>query len=156
MNPANAAVLIMNGIRLGVAGALHPSLAEEYKLKQPVFLAEIDFEQLASGAFTPVHYQPLARYPAVQRDLSVIVARDIPYRDLQLGVLDLQIPELLSVALVDVYEGEKIPAGKLSLTLRFVFQDREKTLTVDRVQGFSDNVLNFLRTNYGAELRRLV
>ena len=156
LNPANAAVLIMNGTRLGVAGSLHPSLAEEYKLKQPVFLAEIDFEQLASGAFLPVQYQPLARYPAVQRDLSVIVSRDIPYRDLRLGILDLQIPELLSVDLVDVYEGESIPAGKLSLTLRFVFQDREKTLTVDRVQGFSDNILNFLRTNYGAELRRLV
>ena len=121
-----------------------------------MFVAEIDFERLSRSVFTPVQYQTLARYPVAQRDLSVIVSRDIPYRDLRLGILNLQIAELMSVDLVDVYEGEKIPAGKLSLTLRFVFLDREKTLTVDRVQSFSDNVVNFLRTNYGAELRRLV
>jgi phenylalanyl-tRNA synthetase beta chain len=156
LNPANAATLVIEGARVGCAGSLHPALEEQYKLKQPVFLAEIDFEQVARSVFTPVQYQILARYPVAQRDLSVIVARDIPYRDLRLGILNLQMAELMSVDLVDVYEGEKIPAGKLSLTLRFVFLDREKTLTVDRVQSFSDNVLNFLRNNYGAELRRSV
>jgi phenylalanyl-tRNA synthetase beta chain len=156
LNPANAAALIIERGRIGFAGSLHPALEEEYKLKQPVFLAEIDFEQLSRSVFTATQYQPLPRYPAVQRDLSVIIPRDIPYRDLRLGILNLQIAELRSVDLIDVYEGEKIPAGKLSLTLRLVFQDCEKTLTVDRVQSFSDNVLNFLRTNYGAELRRSV
>ena len=156
LNPANAAALIIEDRRVGFGGSLHPTLEEQYKLKQPVFVAEIDFERLSRSVFTPVQYQTLARYPVAQRDLSVIVSRDIPYRDLRLGILNLQMAELMSVDLVDVYEGEKIPAGKLSLTLRFVFLDREKTLTVDRVQSFSDNVVNFLRTNYGAELRRLV
>ena len=54
------------------------------------------------------------------------------------------IPELTGLDLIDVYEGEKIPAGKVSLTLRLTFQDREKTLTVDRVQDFIDTVLSFL------------
>ena len=54
---------------------------------------------------------------------------------------------------MDVYEGDKIPPGKVSLTLRFTFQDSEKTLTVDRVQDFVDTVLSSLYKTYGAELR---
>ena len=60
---------------------------------------------------------------------------------------------VLKDANLDVYEGENIPVGCVSLTLRCVFLDREKTLTVDRVQGFSDNVVAFLSNRYAAELR---
>jgi phenylalanyl-tRNA synthetase beta chain len=69
------------------------------------------------------------------------------------GILGLGIAELVYVDLIDVYEGEKIPGGKLSMTLRFTFQDRERTLTIDRVQGFSENILTYLRNTYGAKLR---
>jgi phenylalanyl-tRNA synthetase beta subunit len=62
---------------------------------------------------------------------------------------------LTNLDLIDVYEDEKIPAGKVSLTLRLTFQDREKTLTIDRVQGFIDTVLTYLAKNYGAGLRSL-
>jgi len=55
--------------------------------------------------------------------------------------------------LIDVYEGENIPADKISLTIRMTFQDRNKTLTVDQVQALSDNVITFLRSSYGAQLR---
>jgi len=54
-----------------------------------------------------------------------------------------------------VYEGEKIPEGRVSLTLRLRFQDPEKTLTVDRVQEFVDTVLSFLKKSFGAGLRSL-
>lgn len=153
LNPADAAVLKIAGETLGVMGSLSPVLAEKYKLKQPVFLAEIDFERLARHAFAPVHYEALPKYPSVERDMSIVVGREVAYRALSAGVMRLGIPELKEVDLIDVYEGEKIPAGKVSLTLRFTFLDRERTLTVDRVQGFIDTVLSYLTSTFGAGLR---
>jgi phenylalanyl-tRNA synthetase beta chain len=134
-------------------GSLHPELEEKYKLKQPVFLAEIDYAALCELAFTPAHYEPLPKYPAAERDLSILVGRDATYGAIRSGIEGLGIGELVNTDLIDVYEGSKIPQGKISLTLRLTFQDREKTLTVDRVQGFSDNILNYLKNTFGAILR---
>jgi phenylalanyl-tRNA synthetase beta chain len=87
--------------------------------------------------------------------MSIVVSRDLAYQTICGGMTGLGIPELTGVDLIDVYEGEKIPAGKVSLTLRLTFLDRERTLTVDRVQGFIDTVLSYLTNTYGAGLRYL-
>jgi phenylalanyl-tRNA synthetase beta chain len=82
-----------------------------------------------------------------------VVDRGVAYHTIYQGIAGLGIVELTGTELIDVYEGEKIPAGKVGLTLRFVFQDRERTLTVDRVQGFVDTVVSFLVNSYKAGLR---
>jgi phenylalanyl-tRNA synthetase beta chain len=154
-NPGDASLLMAGDKIVGVLGSLGPHLMEQYKLRQPVFLAEIDFEALAPLAFARARYRPLAKYPWVERDLSVVISREIPYGKVEDGIARLGIAELTRIRLIDIYEGVRIPAGRISMTLRFTFQDREKTLTVDRVQGFSDNILTHLRNTYGAELRTL-
>ncbi len=153
LDPASAAAIVVKGKRVGVVGALHADLEEQQKLRQPVYLAEIDCAELRQLAFESIRYQALPRFPSVERDLSVIVERDVVYGEVRSGILSLGIAELVSMDLVDVYEGEKIPGGKLSITLRFVFADRERTLTDERVQGFFDSILNYLRNTFGAELR---
>ncbi|HYK87234.1 MAG TPA: phenylalanine--tRNA ligase subunit beta, partial [Acidobacteriota bacterium] len=153
LDPANTAVILLAGTRVGVLGGLHPGLQELHKLRQPVYLAEIDFVELFKRAFRPVRYEPLLKYPSMERDLSLVLGIDVAYEQLRSGILSLGIAELISIDLIDVYEGENIPAGKIAMTLRLTFQDRERTLTVDRVQGFGDNVLTYLRNTYGAERR---
>jgi phenylalanyl-tRNA synthetase beta chain len=153
LNPGCAAFLELGGARRGVLGELQADVREELRLKQPVFVAEIDFEELYPLLFRPVGFEPLPRFPAAERDVSIVVSRDLEYRDLRQGLLNLGIAELAGLELVDVYEGNQIPAGKVGMTLRFSFQDRQGTLTVDRVQGFSDNIRTFLRDRYGAENR---
>ncbi len=153
LNPANAGALLVAGKRIGVFGELHPQLQELYKFRQPVYLAEMECVELAPHSFKPVRYEPLPKYPSVERDLSFIVDRQVSYGSVRSGILGLGIAELVFVDLIDIYEGEKIPAGKLSMTLRFTFQDRERTLTIDRVQGFHDSILTYLRSTYGAQLR---
>jgi phenylalanyl-tRNA synthetase beta chain len=153
LNPADVATLKVGGEAVGVIGSLSPILEEKYKLKQPVYLAEIDLERMTRYAFAPIQYEPLPRYPSAERDLSIVVDRDVTYHTIYQGIAGLGIAELTGIELIDVYEGEKIPAGKIGLTLRFTFQDREKTLTVDRVQGFVDTVVTFLVNTYKAGLR---
>jgi phenylalanyl-tRNA synthetase beta chain len=155
LNPRDAATLEIGDECVGYLGSLSPALEDKYKLKQPVCLAEIDFERLAKYAFSPMAYEPLPKYPSVERDMSIVVSRDTAYHAIQDGVAGLKIPELTEIELIDVYEGEKIPSGSVSLTLRLTFLDREKTLTVDRVQDFVDTVLSFLNKSYGAGLRSL-
>ena len=155
LNPAEAAILKIGEERVGVLGSLALPLEEKYKLKQPVYLAEIDLERIADLAFAPITYQPLPKMPSADRDLSIVINKNIAYRTIHQGILGLTIPELTDIQLVDVYEGDKIPVGKVSMTLRFNFLDREKTLTIDRVQDFINTILSFLTTSYGAGLRSL-
>jgi len=155
LNPRDAATLEIGDDCIGLLGSLSPALEDKYKLKQPVCLAEINFERLAKYAFSPVTYESLPKYPSVERDMSIVVSRDTVYHAIHDGIAGLKIPELTGIELIDVYEGEKIPSGNVSLTLRLTFQDREKTLTVDRVQDFVDTVLAFLNKSYGAGLRSL-
>jgi phenylalanyl-tRNA synthetase beta chain len=153
LDPLQTGALMVGGKRIGYAGALNPSIEESYKLKEPVYLAEINLKELSPYLFRPVRYEALAKYPPVERDLSVMIEREIPFAAIYKGIQGVGIAELVSVELIDIYEGNKIPPGKVSITLRFIFQDREKTLTVERVQGFSDNILAFLRESHGAERR---
>jgi len=155
LNEAVAALLEIGQDRAGVLGLLSDDLKEKYKLRQPVYLAEIEFETLAQYAFEPIRSEPLPKYPSAERDISIVVDSDLAYRKIHVSVMNLGIAELVKITLEDVYEGKNIPEGKVSLTLRLSFQDREQTLTVERVQNFVDTVLKCLNENYEAELRSL-
>jgi phenylalanyl-tRNA synthetase beta chain len=155
LNPAEAAILKIGEETAGVLGALSADLEEKYKMRQPVYLAEVDFACIERFAFVPPAYEPLPKYPSAERDISIVVSRELVFQTIRKGILQLGISALVQLQLIDVYEGEKIPEGKVSLTLRLTFQDREKTLTVDRVQDFIDTVLLFIQKTYGAGLRSI-
>jgi phenylalanyl-tRNA synthetase beta chain len=153
LNDASSAALMVDGKCLGVLGSLHTALEEEFKLKQTVFIAEIDLQGLYPYLFSPTQFKPLARFPTVERDLSIVISREVSYGALRLAILSLGMGELAALELMDVYEGDQIPAGKVGMTLRMIFLDRGGTLVVDRVQSFSDNIVNLLQSSFGAELR---
>ena len=149
----DAACIRVDGEAVGVMGTLAPELEEKYKLRQKALLAEIDLEKIAPGAFAPVTYEPLPKLPSAERDLSVVVDKTVAFQAIRAAIAGLNIAELTDIRLMDVYEGEKIPKEKVSLTLRLTFLDWEKTLTIERIQEFMNIVLAFLNANYGAELR---
>ncbi|HSW38362.1 MAG TPA: phenylalanine--tRNA ligase subunit beta [Acidobacteriota bacterium] len=153
LNPADASTIHIGSETVGMAGSLAMQLEEKYKLKQPVFIAQLDLERIAGYAFGNISFEPLPRFPSAERDLSILVDRGLPFGSISREIAGLGIKELSEMQLVDVYEGENIPDGKSSLTLRLVFLDRERTLTIDLVQGFIDTVLESLNKKYGVELR---
>jgi phenylalanyl-tRNA synthetase beta chain len=153
LNPADSSSINVGGINIGSMGSLHPDLEQQFKFKQQIFVVEIDFAELCGLVSLPVKFQPLSRYPGVERDLSILVSKDLSYGEIRKGILSMGIRELASLELADIYSGEKIPRDRVSMMIRFFFQDPEKTLTVDQVQEHSDNIRSYLRTKYGAELR---
>ena len=132
-------------------GAIHPEMAARLELKGATFVAEIDPTRLDAAA--TVRARALPRYPAVERDLSVLVPRDAPADTVRAAVREAAGPLLRDVRVVDRYDRPPVvPAGRVSLTLGLTYQDPARTLTGEEVQAAMDHVVSALRGR-GWEIR---
>jgi phenylalanyl-tRNA synthetase beta chain len=141
---------------LGVAGQLARRVADKLKLRQDVFLAELRLDPV----FEAMHavkearrYQPLPRFPSVERDLSLLLADGTQFSDVIKVIQALNISEIISIEATDLFRGKNVPAGKYSLLVRVTFQSREATLTEAQIADFSSRIVAALEKNLGAQLR---
>jgi phenylalanyl-tRNA synthetase beta chain len=144
-------------VDVGWLGQLAPALAERRGLPgaDAVIVAEIDLD-LAVPAYDADHQavmQPLPRHPSVIRDLSIVVAADLPAARVR-GTIHAAAPStLVAVREFDRYQGPSLPAGTVSLSLRLTFRAAERTLTDAEVQAATDAILAALAAAHGAVLR---
>lgn len=138
---------------VGSIGRLAESVAAIYKFRQPVYVAEVDFSALLDSREAPVVYTPLARYPAVVRDLSLLVDRQVTFAEVRRAVLEQRLEYCRDVALVEVYEGANVPEGKRSVTLRIEYRADERTLRDEEVDEMHRRIVGALKEEFGAELR---
>ena len=145
-----------NSPALGVAGQLARRVADKFKLRQDIFLAEIHLDPLyaaISAAKEARRYEPLPRFPAVERDFSLLLAEGTPFSDVVKTIRSLNITEIASIEAADLFRGKNVPAGKYSLLVRVTFQSREATLTDAQISDFSAKIISALEKNLGAQLR---
>jgi len=152
LHPGRAARLVREAELVGWAGALHPDVRQRFELKDEVIALELDLERLLEAKPRVERFDALLRYPAVERDLSVVCDEATPAAELDARVRQAAGPLLRTLSLVDRYTGNQLPAGKVSLTLSLRFQDRERTLTSDEVQAAVASVVRELRAA-GHEIR---
>lgn len=141
---------------IGVAGQLARSIADEFKLRQDVFLAELQLEPLLvamEAARGALRFAPLPRFPAVERDFSLILDDGVTFAQVAGTIRALNIPELQSIEPKDLFRGGQIPAGKFSLMIRLTFQSSEATLTDAQLSAFSARIVETLQQKLGAMLR---
>ncbi len=141
---------------LGAAGQLSRRLADRLKLRQEVFLAEIDLERLLAAiesARADRKFSPIPRFPAVERDFSLVLSDGVEFSKVAGAIRALGIPELRSVEAADLFRGGQIPAGKYSLLIRVAFQSPETTLTDAQIAGYSSRIVSALEQKLGASLR---
>jgi len=141
---------------IGHAGQLARRVADEFKLRQEAFVAELGLEPLLEAvdrASAGLRFKPLPRYPAVERDFSLIVADGVTFAQVEETIRALAIPELEEVDAADLFRGGQIPPGKFSLMIRVVFQSAQTTLTEGQVQEFSARIVKALEEKLGAVLR---
>ena len=144
------------GPRLGVAGQLARRIADQLKLRQDVFVAELRLEPLLAGveaADAARRFQPLPRFPAVERDFSLVLADGVSFAQVAQTIRSLNIPELATVEAADLFRGGQIPVGKFSLMIRVKFQSAEATFTDARLNEFSARIVTVLQEKLGAILR---
>ena len=141
---------------LGRAGKLAPRVAEQFKFHQDVFLAELALDPFYAGcaaALAARHYQPLSRFPAVERDFSLLLEEGTTFAAVREAIAALGIPEIVSVEAVDLFRGKSLPAGKYSLLVRVTLQSHQATLTEALVNEFSARIVATLQQKLGASLR---
>jgi len=141
---------------LGVAGQLARRVAEKLKLRQDVFLAELQLDPVYAAihaAKEARRHEPLPRFPAVERDFSVLLADGTKFSDVTKTIHALHITEIASIEATDLFRGKNVPAGKHSLLVRVTFQSREATLTDAQISDFSGRIVAALEKQLGAQLR---
>ncbi len=136
------------------AGLINGELNQYFDLKKEVFHANINWTSLLEiAAGKAIRFEAIPRFPAVRRDLALVVDKKTAFNDLKKAAFE-QVPELLaSVNIFDVYEGDKIPADKKSYAISFILQDKTKTLTDKLIDKTMNKLLATYKNNFGAELR---
>jgi phenylalanyl-tRNA synthetase beta subunit len=140
----------------GSAGQLTRRVAEQLKFRQDIFLAEwpLDgFYSCCRAAQSARKYQPISRFPAVERDFSLILSEGASFASVRETIAALGIPEIFSIEAVDLFRGKNIPPGKFSLLVRITFQSQEATLTEAQLTDFSSRIISALERKLGATLR---
>lgn len=144
------------GKRAGVAGRLARAMQERFKLRQEVFVAEVQLEALFAGyaaSRAAVRYQPIPRFPAVERDFSLLLPEGTAFADVAGAIRALGIAEIISIEAVDLFRGGgQVPKGKYSLLVRVTLQSAEGTFTEAQLSDFSARIIAALERT-GATLR---
>ncbi|HYL98496.1 MAG TPA: phenylalanine--tRNA ligase subunit beta, partial [Blastocatellia bacterium] len=132
LHPGQSAVLVRDGVLFARFGRLHPRVAAAFKLRQPVYVAEVDLEHLLeplSNSGAADRYRSLPRFPATSRDVSALIPEDEAWGDVEKAIRELGIGEIAGVSLFDVYRGTGVPEGMRSLAFRIVYRSDDRTLT---------------------------
>ena len=156
MGALTGAEIVVNGNIIGTAGIANSTVKDKFDFKELVpVAAELDFEQLLALQRGAIKVEPIPRFPAIERDLSLIVDETVRWADITEAVNRKAPDELENIQYVDTYRGKGIPAGKKSVTLSLTFRNQDGTLTHDTVDGFEADIVKSLTESIAAELRTL-
>lgn len=152
MHPGRTADVAVNGENIGYVGQVHPALEKAYDLPA-TYVFQFDLDKLIKLASKLKDYRSLPKFPAITRDLALVVDRSVPAASLT-ELIRAQSGDLLeSVTLFDVYTGERIASDKKSLAFSLVYRHAERTLQDEEVQQSTAKVIEALKESLGAELR---
>lgn len=152
-HPGKTAALYIKNELVGVLGEIHPDVSETYGVEERCYIAELNLDVLFKYSDTEKKYIPLPKFPAVTRDLAVLVDEGILVQDIE-EIIKKQGGKILeSVKLFDVYQGKQIPEGKKSIAYALIYRGENKTLTDNEVNKVHDKIVKTLEFKLGAELR---
>ena len=153
LHPGRSAVIIKDGKHLGIMGEVHPDVQETYEIGVKTYVAKLNIPELMEAAADKITYQPLPKFPATTRDLSLLVDEDMPVAELEKAIKGAVGKILEKVSLFDVYRSDEMKKnGKKSIAYSISMRSHEGTLTDEQADGAMKRVLKALSA-IGAELR---
>ncbi len=153
LHPGRTARLLIGGKEAGVFGQIHPAVAQKWGCPENTFAAMLRTDLLECNTVDVPKNKDLPKFPAVSRDLAVVLDAEIPAGHVERMIRERGGKSLERCALFDCYIGAQVPAGKKSLAYALTFRDASKTLTDEDVNKFMKKILNGLETKFGAALR---
>jgi phenylalanyl-tRNA synthetase beta chain len=144
----------INGETLLVTGRVNQELSGKFDLKQPVFFADVYWDTILNNAGRQVQYKEVPKYPSVERDLALVVPQSMNYSNIREQIGKLKLNKLQDLKLFDVFESEKLGAGKKSMAINLTFLDEEKTLTDKEIDAWMSRIMTTLEKELKAEIRK--
>jgi phenylalanyl-tRNA synthetase beta chain len=136
-------------------GMVNNRMLERFDIKQPVFFADLDWDRLLKlNGSSRIQYAGIPKYPSVQRDLSIVVEKGLKFEEVEKATYATKLNKLRSVNLFDIFESDKIGAGKKSLAISFTFLDEEKTLTDKEIDGMMGKIISAYEKELNADIRK--
>ena len=131
------AEIVVNGGAIGAAAIFSEAARDKFDFKDVTPCgAELEFEELTALQSGALKVKPIPRFPAIQRDLSIVVAEEVRWADAAEAIKSRAPNELEDIQFVGIYRGRGIPAGRKSVTLSLRFRDEDGTLTHETVDRF--------------------
>ncbi|MBR6792610.1 MAG: phenylalanine--tRNA ligase subunit beta, partial [Ruminococcus sp.] len=129
MHPGRSAVILKDGVALGIMGEIHPEVQENYGIGTKTYIAKLNIPEMMQTAVAEITYKPLPKFPASTRDLSLICDDETPVAELEKAIKKSVGKILEKVTLFDVYKGKQIEEGKKSVSYSLTLRSHEGTLT---------------------------
>ncbi|WP_294170705.1 phenylalanine--tRNA ligase subunit beta [uncultured Clostridium sp.] len=152
-HPGKTAALMRGNKKVGVLGEVHPDVSENYGVDENCYLAELNLDLLFEYAKTDKKYKALPKFPAVTRDIALLVDDEILVQEIEDTIRRAGGNLVEKVELFDIYKGAQIPEGKKSIAYAIAYRDEKKTLTDNDVNKVHDKILRSLEHKLGATLR---
>jgi phenylalanyl-tRNA synthetase beta chain len=140
---------------VAVLGEVNKTTINKFDCKQPVFFADINWDKLMQlSKKNSISFKEIPKFPAVQRDLAIVVDKGVAYQQIEKLTLTAKASKLKTVSLFDVFESDKLGAGKKSMAVSFTFLDEEKTMTDNEIDAMMGKIIAVYEKELGAEVRR--
>ena len=152
-HPGRCAKVYAGETEIGVLGQIHPLVAANYDVDTELYCAELSFDALIAAKGSDPEYVPLPKFPAVTRDIAVLVDTAVTVGDLEGCIQSAAKGLLKEVALFDIYNGANLPAGKKSVAFNLVLRSDERSLTAQEADDEVKVILDALEKGFGATLR---
>ena len=149
--PGRGANIIVEDDKVGIVGDVHPRVTQAFELSNTICLIEIDLKKLLTRLTRTKEYHPIPRFPAVTRDIALVIDEQVSYRSVE-NIIQ-SFPLVTRITLFDLYRGKQIPEGKKSFAIRIIYQSPSHTLTDEKVDRTQELMLNRLYQELGATLR---
>jgi phenylalanyl-tRNA synthetase beta chain len=141
--------------KIAEIGLVSAGKLERFDIKQPVFYADLNWDRLLKlNKRNSIQHKDVSKYPAVNRDLAIIVNKALPFEAVEKATATAKVNKLTSISLFDIFESEKIGAGKKSMAISFTFLDEEKTMTDKEIDGMMNKIIGAYEKELGAEVRK--
>ncbi len=152
-HPGRCADVYVGDVHVATIGEVHPLVLEEFGIKKRVNIFELYLKELQKVADTRVKYSPIPRFPAIAKDIALVVEKEKTVGELENIIRKNKSAILESVELFDIFEGIQVGLGKKSVAFNLVFRAKDRTLTDDEVNVVLDEILQNLKDEAGAVLR---
>jgi phenylalanyl-tRNA synthetase beta chain len=152
MHPGRTAEILLNGKKVGFVGQIHPQVQKDKDLKD-TYVCELNLREVLVEGNEPLKYHSIPRYPSITRDIALVVDQDKSAGELKSVIQGAGGALLKEVHIFDLYQGDRLEAGKKSIAFSLKYLDPERTLTDEEVTKTHQQVLDSLQEKTGAVLR---